>query len=128
MSRLKELTKRKSRRLASLAATRRDAAGAERHYRRALSQDPKVQAARLGLATLLAGSAREDEAERVLREGLAGAAQPGELHFALGLLAGQRKQWEKAAHELRAAAALMPDHPRVRRNLDAVERYLQQTR
>ena len=114
--------------LASLAATRRDAAGAERHYRRALSQDPQVQAARLGLATLLAGSAREDEAERVLREGLAGAAQPGELHFALGLLAGQRKQWEKAAHELRAAAALMPDHPRVRRNLDAVERYLQQTR
>ena len=87
-----------------------------------------MQAARLGLATLLAGSAREDEAERVLREGLSSAAQPGELHFALGLLAGQRKQWEKAANELRAAAALMPDHPRVRRNLDAVERYLQQTR
>ncbi|HHW64347.1 MAG TPA: hypothetical protein GX403_10465 [Rhodocyclaceae bacterium] len=114
--------------LAGLASARRDPAGAERHYRRALAQDGQVQAARLGLATLLAGSAREDEAERVLREGLAGSVQPGELHFALGLLAGQRKQWEKAAHELRAAAALMPDHPRVRRNLDAVERYLQQRR
>lgn len=114
--------------LAGLAAARHDAAGAERHYRRALVQDPQVQAARLGLATLLAGSAREAEAERVLRDGLPIAAQAGELHFALGLLAGQRKQWEKAAHELRAAAALMPDHPRVRRNLDAVERYLQQRR
>jgi len=114
--------------LASLASTRHDPAGAERHYRRALTQDPQVQAARLGLATLLAGSAREDEAERVLREGLAHSAQPGELHFALGLLAGQRQDWAKAAHELRAAAALMPDHPRVRRNLDAVERYLQQRR
>lgn len=114
--------------LASLAAAQRDPAGAERHYRRALAQDAQLQAARLGLATLLAGSAREDEAERVLREGLAHSAQPGELHFALGLLAGQRKQWEKAAYELRAAAALMPDHPRVRRNLDAVERYLQQRR
>lgn len=114
--------------LAGLASARRDPAGAERHYRRALAQDGQVQAARLGLATLLAGSAREDEAERVLREGLAHSAQAGELHFALGLLAGQRKEWEKAAHELRAAAALMPDHPRVRRNLDAVERYLQQRR
>ena len=114
--------------LAGLAAARRDAAGAERHYRRALAQDAQLQAARLGLATLLAGSAREDAAEQLLREGLPHSAQPGELHFALGLLAGQRKQWEKAAHELRAAAALMPDHPRVRRNLDAVERYLQQRR
>ena len=123
--------------LAGLAAARRDPAGAERHYRRALARDAQLQAARLGLATLLAGSAREDEAERVLREdeaervlreGLARSAQPGELHFALGLLAGQRKQWEKASYELRAAAALMPDHPRVRRNLDAVERYLQQRR
>ena len=114
--------------LAALAVARRDPAGAERHYRRALAQDAQVQAARLGLATLLAGSAREDEAERLLRDGLPLATQPGELHFALGLLAGQRKEWHKAAHELRAAAALMPDHPRVRRNLDAVERYLQQTR
>jgi predicted CXXCH cytochrome family protein len=114
--------------LAALAVARRDPAGAERHYRRALGQDARLQAARLGLATLLAGSAREDDAERLLRDGLPLATQPGELHFALGLLAGQRKEWQKAAHELRAAAALMPDHPRVRRNLDAVERYLQQTR
>ena len=33
-----------------------------------------------------------------------------------------------AARELRAADALLPGHARVRRNLDAVERYLERTR
>ncbi|MFB1031220.1 MAG: hypothetical protein QMC09_16265, partial [Thauera sp.] len=87
-----------------------------------------LDAARLGLATLRAQTRREDEAERVLRDGLARAASPGELHLALGLLAGQRQRWEEAARELRAADALLPGHARVRRNLDAVERYLERTR
>jgi uncharacterized protein HemY len=64
----------------------------------------------------------------VLRAGLAQAASPGELHLALGLLAGQRQRWDEAARELRAADTLLPDHPRVRRNLEAVERYLQRAR
>ncbi|HRP23876.1 cytochrome c3 family protein [Thauera sp.] len=112
--------------LASLALVRRDPASAERHYRRAVQRDPALQAGRLGLATLLAGTQREDEAEEVLRAGLAHADNAGELHFALGLLAGQRQRWEEAARELRAAAALLPHNARVRRNLDAVEAYLAQ--
>lgn len=114
--------------LAGLALAQGDPTAAERRFRRALAREPALDAARVGLASLLAQSHREDEAERLLRAGLAGAASPGELHLALGLLAGQRQRWEEAARELRAADALLPGHPRVRRNLEAVERYLQRTR
>lgn len=114
--------------LAGLALAQRDPAAAERRFRRALEREPALDAARVGLATLLAQNRREDEAERVLRAGLAQAASPGELHLALGLLAGQRQRWDEAARELRAADTLLPDHPRVRRNLEAVERYLQRAR
>lgn len=114
--------------LAGLALAQRDALTAEQRLRRALQREPALDAARLGLATLLAQTRREDEAERVLRDGLARATSPGELHLALGLLAGQRQRWEEAARELRAADALLPGHARVRRNLDAVERYLERTR
>ena len=114
--------------LAGLALAQRDALTAEQRLRRALQREPAVDAARLGLATLLAQTRREDEAERVLRDGLARAASPGELHLALGLLAGPRQRWEEAARELRAADALLPGQARVRRNLDAVERYLERTR
>jgi HEAT repeat protein len=114
--------------LAGLALAQRDALTAEQRLRRALQREPALDAARLGLATLLAQTRREDEAERVLRDGLARAASPGELHLALGLLAGQRQRWEEAARELRAADALLPGQARVRRNLDAVERYLERTR
>jgi hypothetical protein len=114
--------------LAALAVAQRDPATAERRLRRALEREPALDNARLQLASLLAQGRREDEAERVLRAGLAQAASAGELHFALGLLAGQRQRWEEAARELRIADALLPGHPRVRRNLEAVERYLRQTR
>ncbi|KIN89506.1 cytochrome c3 family protein [Thauera sp. SWB20] len=114
--------------LAGLALAQRDALVAEQRLRRALQREPALDSARLGLATLLAQTRREDEAERVLRDGLARATSPGELHLALGLLAGQRQRWEEAARELRAADALLPGHARVRRNLDAVERYLERTR
>jgi predicted CXXCH cytochrome family protein len=114
--------------LAGLALAQRDALTAEQRFHRALQREPALDAARLGLATLLAQTRREDEAERVLRDGLARAASPGELHLALGLLAGQRQRWEEAARELRAADALLPGQARVRRNLDAVERYLERTR
>ncbi|MCK6399491.1 hypothetical protein, partial [Thauera aminoaromatica] len=66
--------------------------------------------------------------EHVLRDGLGRTANAGELHLALGLLAGQRQRWDEAARELRAANGLLPGHARVRRNLDAVERYLERTR
>ena len=114
--------------LAGLALAQREQSAAEQRFRRALQREPALDAARLGLATLLAQTRREDEAERILRDGLGRAANAGELHLALGLLAGQRQRWEEAARELRAADALLPGHARVRRNLDAVERYLERTR
>jgi len=110
--------------LASIALAQQDITGAERHYRRALEREAGLQPARLGLAALLAATDRIDEAVGQLRTGLEHSPAPGPLHLALGLLAGQQRQWQTAATELREAARLMPDNPQVRRNLDAIEKYL----
>jgi predicted CXXCH cytochrome family protein len=110
--------------LASLFAMRGDSARAARHYRLAIAQDPQMNMARLNYAQLLAAGQRHDEAAKLLREGLPKSVNPGELHFALGLLAGQRQQWDEAARELQAAAALLPDDQRIRRNLGIVLRHL----
>lgn len=114
--------------LASLFAVQGKVVQAEQHYRRAILQDASVTSAHVGLGTLLSDVGRDDEAMRVLRDGLPSAASPGELHFALGLLAGARQRWGEAARELQAAAALLPDDRRVRRNLDVVMRHLRQTK
>jgi len=96
------------------------------HYRRAIAQDPVSNAARLGLARQLVASRQLDAATRLLDEGIARSSQPGELHFALGLVAGQQKNWKEAAAQLQRAAELMPDDRRIRRNLEAVQQYLRQ--
>jgi predicted CXXCH cytochrome family protein len=113
--------------MAAIALAQRDVASTETHYKRALAREPMLQPARLGLAALLAATNRIDDAIELLRAGLAPSPQPGPLHLALGLLAGQQAQWQTAAEELREAVRLMPDNPQARRNLDAVERYLAQT-
>ncbi len=99
---------------------------AETHYRRAIAQDPASNAARLGLARQLVASRQLDAATRLLDEGIARSSQPGELHFAIGLVAGQQKNWKEAAARLQRAAELMPDDRRIRRNLEAVRRHLLQ--
>lgn len=99
---------------------------AETHYRRAIAQDPASNAARLGLARQLVASRQLDAATRLLIDGIARSSQPGELHFALGLVAGQQKNWKEAAARLQRAAELMPDDRRIRRNLEAVRRHLLQ--
>ncbi|TAH44824.1 MAG: hypothetical protein EYC67_12365 [Betaproteobacteria bacterium] len=111
--------------LATFLTTRGDRVRAERHYRIALAQDGSLNAARVGYARLLVSGRRLDDAAQMLRDGLSSSPNPGELHFALGLLAGQRQQWQEAARELQAAAALLPDDIRVRRNLDIVRQRLQ---
>lgn len=113
--------------LAALALAERNPRAAEERLRRALEREPALQAARLALASLLAQTGREDGAAMILRQGLGLTTNAGELHFALGLLAGQQQRWDEAARELRTAATLLPDQARVRRNLEAVERYLQRT-
>ena len=65
--------------LAALARVQGDAEGAERHYRRAIGREPGFQAARLGLATLLAAHGREEEAGDALRAGLPVSADPAAL-------------------------------------------------
>ena len=108
--------------LATLFDAQGDRPAAERHYRLAIAQDPAVNLARLSYAQLLLASQRQEEARHVLREGVAQSANPGELHFALGLLAGQRQQWHEAAQELQRAAELLPGDARIRRNLEIVQR------
>ena len=74
-----------------------------------------------GLARQLVASRQLDAATRLLDEGIARSSQPGELHFALGLVAGQQKNWKEAAAQLQRAAELMPDHRHPRRNREAVQ-------
>jgi predicted CXXCH cytochrome family protein len=80
------------------------------------------------LAPELRGRQRAALAEFVAAQQAMADMPNAQLHLALGLLAGQRQRWEEAARELRAADALLPGQARVRRNLDAVERYLERTR
>ena len=97
---------------------------ADRHYSRAIAQLPAGNDARLALARLLVDQGRGEAATQLLRDGVAASSQPGPLHFALGLIAGKAGRWAEAAAELERAASLMPDDPRVRRNLEAVRQRL----
>ena len=81
---------------------------------------------RLAFARFLVASRQHTEARQLLRDGLATSAQPGELHLALGLLAGEGGQWDEALAELRRATELMPGNTQARRNLDALLRRLGQ--
>ncbi len=112
--------------LALLHAETGDAARAHTHFRRAVTQDPVSNAYRLALARFLVAGRQPAEARQVLKDGLATSAQPGELHLALGLLAGEQREWDEALAELRRATELMPGNPQARRNLDALQRRLGQ--
>jgi Tfp pilus assembly protein PilF len=83
-------------------------------------------APRLAFARFLRAGSDHAEARQQLRDGIATSAQPGELHLALGLLAGELREWDDALAELRRAAELMPGNAQVRRNLDALQRRLGQ--
>ena len=112
--------------LALLHADTGDLARAQTHFRRAVAQDPVSNAPRLALARFLVATRQPAEARQQLRDGIATSAQPGELHLALGLLAGELGQWDEALAELRRATELMPGNTQARRNLDALLRRLGQ--
>ena len=112
--------------LALLHADTGDLARAQTHFRRAVAQDPVSNAPRLALARFLVATRQPAEARQQLRDGLTASAQPGELHLALGLLAGELGQWDEALAELRRATELMPGNTQARRNLDALLRRLGQ--
>lgn len=101
---------------AALALAERDPARAEAAYREALRIDARFTPALHGLAGLSAESGRLDEAERVLRGGLALLPEQGDLHAALGLLLAQRGDLRGAESTLARAEKLSPRDPRIAYN------------
>jgi tetratricopeptide (TPR) repeat protein len=85
---------------------------AEKEYLAALEMAPWFAATYVNLADLYRAQNREDEGERLLRQGLEKAAGPAELHHALGLLLVRKKRLAEALTELEQAAELRPEWPR----------------
>jgi tetratricopeptide (TPR) repeat protein/cytochrome c553 len=98
--------------LGTLEATRGRDAEAVAAYRKALALDPTYVQAALNLADLYRAVAREDEAERTLREALKRSPRSAPLHHALGLALVRQKRTDAALAELALAAKLAPEEPR----------------
>ncbi|MCS0494683.1 hypothetical protein NVS89_06195 [Ancylobacter sp. MQZ15Z-1] len=90
---------------------RGDLAGAEKELQQGLALHPLASTLRLNLSDLYRAQHREEEAERVLREGLA-LHEEADLHHALGLALVRQKRYDEALAELARASALAPDAPR----------------
>jgi tetratricopeptide (TPR) repeat protein len=88
------------------------AAAAQRAYRTALRLDPGFAPAYVNLADLYRALGGEDEAEQVLRDGLARVSDDAALHHALGLLMVRRDRLPEAVGELGRAAELAPGNAR----------------
>ena len=78
----------------------------------ALQLDPGFIPAYVNLADLHRALGREDEAERVLRDGLRLAGDDAMLRHALGLTLARRQQLPAALRELAAATRLAPEDAR----------------
>ncbi|MOA20561.1 TPR repeat-containing protein YrrB [compost metagenome] len=89
-------------------------------YRQALKLDPYFSPARVNLVTLASASQRLDEAEQLLREGLALEKMPvtdhGNLAYMLALLLVERGRAEEALNWMEKAAVALPGHSRIRYN------------
>ena len=85
-------------------------------YRTALRLDPTFLPVRFNLANALNGLGRNDEAERVLRDGVARYPDEGELFYSLGLLLAEMGKPAEAAEALGRAGVLMPGRARVHYN------------
>lgn len=89
-------------------------------YRQALKLDPYFSPARVNLVTLANGILRQDEAEQVLREGVALKEMPasdhGNLAYMLALLLVERGQAEEGLQWMEQAAVALPDNSRIRYN------------
>jgi Flp pilus assembly protein TadD len=92
---------------------RGDLEAARRSYEGALRVGPWFVPAYANLADLLRVQDRDDEGERVLREGLETQPASAALHHALGLLLVREKRLDEAIAELRRAAELAPADPQI---------------
>ena len=86
-----------------------DAPQAEAEYLTALRLEPRAAAARVNVAELYTQLGRHDEAEQVLRDGIAMNADEAVLHHSLGLMLVRNSQQEAALEELETAARLQPE-------------------
>jgi len=98
--------------LGNLDAIRGRYAEAAAAYRRALELDPTFAQAALNLADLQRSLARDDEAERILRELLKRTPQSAPAHHALGLALVRQRRTLEALEELALATKIAPDDPR----------------
>lgn len=89
-------------------------------YRQALRMDQYFSPARVNLATLASSTLYLDEAEQVLREGIALSDMPdsdrGNLTYMLALLLVERGQPQEAAAHIAKAAEAAPENTRIRYN------------
>jgi predicted CXXCH cytochrome family protein len=110
--------------LGNLAARLGDVAEAERYYRTAISIDDLFYPAKANLAVLLSAQGRNEEAEALLRSILEAYPEQYDVAYSLGLLLAEMGRYQEAESYLARAAAGMPGHPGVQRNLRAVRDYL----
>ncbi|GLO40345.1 hypothetical protein PPUN15366_19890 [Pseudomonas putida] len=89
-------------------------------YRQALRFDPYFVPARVNLVTLASAAHQLDEAEQVLREGVALDKMPtsdhGNLAYMLALLLVERGQQDEALQWMERAAVALPDNSQIRYN------------
>ena len=101
--------------LTNLANRARDAGDVQKaddYYRLAVSRDPQGVVARVNLADSYAQQQRHDEAEQLLRDGIALNQDNAALHHALGLALARTQQYAEALGELETGAALDPENGR----------------
>jgi tetratricopeptide (TPR) repeat protein len=89
-----------------------DARQAEAAFQTALQLEPRAAPARVNLAELYARTGRSQDAQQLLRDGLAINADEAVLHHALGLILVRDNQLDAALAELATASSLQPDESR----------------
>jgi tetratricopeptide (TPR) repeat protein len=98
--------------LANLARNAGDLQKADDYYQLAISRDRRGVVARVNLADSYAQQQRHDQAEKLLRDGIATNDDNAALHHALGLALVRTQQYEEALAELEKAATLARDNSR----------------
>jgi tetratricopeptide (TPR) repeat protein len=95
-----------------LAIQRSRFAVAESEYLAALEMAPWFSPAYVNLADLYRVMERDSEGELLLRRGIERAADPADVHHALGLLLARGQRQSEALEQLGLAASLAADRPR----------------